>query len=366
MLHIKLLGNMKIWTEEGTVSGVSEKGLALLALLFMEDSHQCRRYMLMDALWPDSTEDAAKYNLRYNLWTLKKHIPSDASGESLLVITRDYCGINERYRYECDFDRVKNGNAEDCSGLEELEGFLQLFTGDFFGDCYLEGCSAFQEQIIRWRFSLENKKLVLLRKLIPLYYEEQDWNRCMELLDICEEMDPYDEEHARIRMDIYIKKGEYETAARYYRQFSQKLAIDIGVEPAEELKKMEGTVRSLRREKQEMLELYTVALEHVPGYWMNDILRALLETEGFCIERYLESEQVADLAALQYRLGQNPVNACLTRTVDAFMELMGAVCSEGRTVRVLLEKNSRPDSMSLDVMHLLQAKCRKTLEVIMK
>ena len=366
MLHIKLLGDMKLQTEEGPIPGISEKGLALLALLFMEDSHQCRRYMLMDALWPDSTEEAAKYNLRYNLWMLKKHIPVDAAGESLLVVTREYCGINERYEYVCDFDRVKNCKAEALNGQDVLEEYLHILVGDFFGDCYLEGCSSFQEQIIRWRFALENKRLILLRKLIPLYYEEQNWSRCMELLDICDEMDPYDEDHARIRMEIYMKNGEYEAAARYYRQFSQKLALDIGVEPDEELKKMAGTIRLLLKEQQGALELYTAALEHVPGYWMCDILRALLETEGFRIEAFLSADQIGDLTAIQYRLGEVPAAVSLTRTVDAFINLIGAVCSSGRPLRIQLEKNTRPDPMSLDVMHLLQAKYRKTLEVIIK
>lgn len=151
---------MKLWTDDGLVQGISEKGMALLAFLFMEDSHQCRRYMLMDALWPDSTEEAAKYNLRYNLWMLKKHIPADDAGESLLVVSKDYCGINERYMYTCDFDRVKNCHAEELADPEEIEEYLQLMAGDFFGDCYLEGCSSFQEQIIRWRFALDRKSVV--------------------------------------------------------------------------------------------------------------------------------------------------------------------------------------------------------------
>lgn len=139
MLHIKLLGDMKLWTDDGLVQGISEKGMALLAFLFMEDSHQCRRYMLMDALWPDSTEEAAKYNLRYNLWMLKKHIPADDAGESLLVVSKDYCGINERYMYTCDFDRVKNCHAEELADPEEIEEYLQLMAGDFLATAIWKG-----------------------------------------------------------------------------------------------------------------------------------------------------------------------------------------------------------------------------------
>ena len=78
------------------------------------------------------------------------------------------------------------------------------------------------------------------------------------------------------------------------------------------------------------------------------------------------ADQIGDLTAIQYRLGEVPAAVSLTRTVDAFINLIGAVCSSGRPLRIQLEKNTRPDPMSLDVMHLLQAKYRKTLEVIIK
>lgn len=367
MLHIKLLGEMELRTEqEGRISGISDKSMALLALLFLAENHQCRRNMLMDVLWPDSAEDAAKYNLRYNLWALKKAIPSDAAGENLLVVTRDYCGINERYAYTCDFCRVKDINAEEISGLEELEEYVKLLSGDLFGDCYLDECSAFQEQIILWRFALENKKLMVLRKLILVHFRMKNWQRCLELLEFCEEMDPYDEEHAKMRLTIYMEEGDFEAAARYYQQFAKQLTIDIGMEPSEELKQMAGKIRGQRKKPQKVLELYTSALEHVEGYWLADILRALLETEGFRAEDYLEEGQIRDLAAVQYRLGDCPGQVHMARIADAFMNLIGGICGTGQNLRIRLEKSGRPDPVSVDVLRLLQEKHRKTLEIIIK
>lgn len=367
MLHIKLLGEMELRTEQGgRISGISDKSMALLALLFLAENHQCRRNMLMDFLWPDSSEDAAKYNLRYNLWALKKAIPADEAGESLLVVTRDYCGINERYDYICDFCRVRDIHAEEIESPEELEECLKLLSGDLFGDCYLDGCSAFQEQIILWRFALENKKLTVLRKLIRVYYQMKNKPRCLELLEFCEEMDPYDEEHARMRLAIYMEDGNMEAAARYYQRFTKQLAIDIGAKPSAELKLLAEQICVPRKKPQEVLELYTTALEHVELYWLSDILRVLLEMEGFSVEDYLDEVQIRDLAAIQYRLGECTGPVHVTRIADAFMNLVGGICSTGQSLHIRLEKNRRPDPVSMDILRLLQEKYRKTLEITIK
>lgn len=73
MLEIKLLGELQLSLNgEDLTSSISSKCAALIALLMAHKNHRMSREELLGYLWPESSEDAAKYNLRYNLWQLKK------------------------------------------------------------------------------------------------------------------------------------------------------------------------------------------------------------------------------------------------------------------------------------------------------
>lgn len=87
MLNISFLGKFKIeYNEQDITDKIGVKTAALIALLILQEKREISREKVIAYLWPDSNEDAAKYNLRYNLWLLKKVIPIDDKGESFLKI----------------------------------------------------------------------------------------------------------------------------------------------------------------------------------------------------------------------------------------------------------------------------------------
>ena len=61
---------------------ISSKAAAIIALVLMRETRQMRRSDIISYLWSESSDDAAKYNLRFNLWQIKKALVQ-ADGESL-------------------------------------------------------------------------------------------------------------------------------------------------------------------------------------------------------------------------------------------------------------------------------------------
>ena len=57
-------------------------------------------------LWPDSAASAAKYNLRYTLWKIKKSTDTGEGGRSLIKLDREYCCIDRAYDYICDLQTI--------------------------------------------------------------------------------------------------------------------------------------------------------------------------------------------------------------------------------------------------------------------
>ena len=154
MLKLKFLGQLKMeYDGKDLTSQVSGKSMALLAILLVERNHQASRRKLISYLWPDSDQEAGRYNLRYNLWQMKKLIPQELSGEHFLIITKDTCRINERFAYTSDLGRILSAQVEHTDDPSELESLYSLFTGDFFGEQTFHGCDEFEEMVVR-RYAL--------------------------------------------------------------------------------------------------------------------------------------------------------------------------------------------------------------------
>ena len=90
--------------------------------------------------------------------------------------------------------------------MARLEKLTGLFRGDFFEDWYFAGCAELDEMIILLRYNLENRKLRLFRKLARLYFDSGRSEKCLKALDVCDELDPYDERHARIRLELLMEE----------------------------------------------------------------------------------------------------------------------------------------------------------------
>ena len=109
MLNISFLGKSKFeYDGKGLEDQLGNKAVALICLLILNDKRYLSREKIVGYLWPDSNIEAAKYNLRYNLWLIKKNICEDANGNLFLRVDNDCCCINKKYEFECDILDIVN------------------------------------------------------------------------------------------------------------------------------------------------------------------------------------------------------------------------------------------------------------------
>ncbi|MFA7661530.1 MAG: hypothetical protein WCX59_01815 [Anaerovoracaceae bacterium] len=80
MLSINMLGEVNItYKGEKIVDSLSNKTVAMICLLVLNRDKNVSKEKIASYFWPDSNEEAARYNVRYNLWTIGKLIPKDAA-----------------------------------------------------------------------------------------------------------------------------------------------------------------------------------------------------------------------------------------------------------------------------------------------
>ncbi|HYF65246.1 MAG TPA: hypothetical protein VD886_20630, partial [Herpetosiphonaceae bacterium] len=87
MIAVQLLGSPRI-TRDGAPLTVSAKAVALVGYLAASRAAQSRDHILA-TLWPESSDEAARKNLRNTLWSIRRE-----AGGDLLVTAEDRLLLN--------------------------------------------------------------------------------------------------------------------------------------------------------------------------------------------------------------------------------------------------------------------------------
>lgn len=309
MLNIQLLGKTALyWNGTLMETPLVGKNLPLLYLLLQCESHFLTRDKLACYLWPDSAEDAAKYNLRYNLWQIKKILPSYGD-EHLVIAWRDGCVLNNRYPWQCDLAVIKALQVESCNN-QELLTYSQLFSGEVMDGWYLKNCAEFNDLLLLDRMICRRKQVDLLYTLAKRYQEEGCMQLCLDTLHKVSAVEPDNEDVAQAIMEAYVELGNRIEAIRFYKQFEGTLWNDLNITPNEKLRLLYNRLRTgestcqARFPKENSKDVLVIARgnSQIRGWLLAEILTGLLETIDEDIIFGLEPLYLQDLCYISARL----------------------------------------------------------------
>ena len=314
MLDIKFLGKVKIEYDGIDITDkFGAKTKALLSLLILNKDKSLNREKIISYLWPDSSEDSGRFNLRFNLWQLRNIIGLDENGNKFLHTGRSHCSINTNYRYNCDIIDIKTFNLKENVTIKKLEELRKKFNGEFFEGFYFKNCNDFNESIILERSYFEEQKIKILLKLVSLYEIENNYEKCNEILKELISIEPYDEEIALRILEIYEKNGKRSSAILFYEDFKKKSMTFLGIQPSEELEKKYLEIKSKDISKEKIdnknkptfknkneLLLETHCVGEIEYYWTNNFLDKILENIN--ISNYLNEKEIKDLGYININL----------------------------------------------------------------
>ncbi len=388
MLNICFLGKLKFeWDGASIEEQLGAKAFALICLLILNKNRYLSREKIIGYLWPDSNEEAARYNLRYNLWLIKKNIGTDEKGRRFLSIDKECCGINKEFDFTCDILNIMKFKPGKDDSIESILQLKQLFRGDFLEGCYFNKCDEFNELIIFERINFEQRKVKILKRLVELYEKEKSYEVCLETINEILEIEPYDEEMVCKILDIYIKCGKRAAAVTYYNQFSNQLAGNLGIAPSDRLRNKYNEIRlnlvDVKNEKECLecskncgarpnacqkqernsgeLKLVTSGIKNVDFFWMAEVTGKLIsnmdspqilqlnKAERFsllCIQ-----PSMADFEGFEREIetSQNARDVCI---VNAFFKLLRIACKTHQITILILESEELDESSAGVVRHL--------------
>ena len=310
MLNIHLLGKITLeWNGQPLGGQLADKSIALLYLLIQSEAHFLTRDKLSCYLWPDSAPDAARYNLRYHVWLLKKYLPA-WEGRTLILSEKDGCRLNQEYPWWSDLTVIREIRPEQ-SDIDQLLRICGLFSGEVMEGWYLKNCNEFNELILLDRMMCERKQITVLQALSEYWKRTGENQRCLEVLQKIAFIEPNNEDAALEMMEAYLRMGERVRAIRYYKQFETTLLRELGITPNERLQSLYGRIKDggLPPEpiRQQPASNCTILLrgQCMPGiryFLLADLLTEILQKVGSHILTQLDEHYIRDLIPIHTNL----------------------------------------------------------------
>ncbi len=246
VLKIDIYGDIRIqFNDEDITQALSKKSIGMIAYLLCTPSMQASKNTLKDLFWIDAGEKAA-YNLRFNLWNIKKYIP-EVDGENFIITSGSNCRINPKYPFEKnDIERFENIHDEIKS--EDLEEIVVNSSRLVFMEhFYLKDCDDFNDWLVLERNDRERKVIATLAKVEELLEEKGDFKNALIILEKMIFLSPFEDDFHIKLIKIHEKLGNYGEAARDYKKYSDWLRKELGVAPSKILRE---TYMSIARKGQ--------------------------------------------------------------------------------------------------------------------
>lgn len=214
---------------------LSQKSLAIICLLLSAPDMKMRKSKISSLLWMDSDIVAAKSNLRFNVWSIKKIVGQDAQGEDLIVSEREFVRMNKDYRFQSDILAIKAFEKSRAYDAEQLIGLRKSFQGEYLEGFYLSGCDEFADIILIERMSCQNIHKDILNAMYNLYLNSGNIQSCIQIMQEALLIDPFNESFAYRIIEHLITLHQLTQAIGFYKDFAVRLRKNLNVAPSGDL-----------------------------------------------------------------------------------------------------------------------------------
>lgn len=254
------LGSYNVCVNGEPVTGFrSNKARALLAYLAVESDRPHLRTRLAALLWPDSTDENARANLRHALSNLGKLLERGTDKRCLLIITRTSAQFN-RAR-DCHLDVADLESALPPPGMEptllssaqmvQMHSAVAGYRGQFLEGFSLEQCNEFEIWRQQTQARLHRAVQQVIRCLIECDKAQGKSAQALHNARHWLALEPTAEEAHRQVMKLLYCNGERSAALAQFEACRHILAMELNVPPSpetvtlyESIKRCHGLMRA--------------------------------------------------------------------------------------------------------------------------
>jgi WD40 repeat protein/class 3 adenylate cyclase len=225
MLQIRLLGQFDVRLDGKRIVISSRAGQSLLAYLAMTAGTPHRREKLAGTLWPDSSEENARKNLRQELWRIRKAIPTQSLPEAddYLIADEFTLTFSRDADYWLDVSILESSDPD----IQSLTAGLSVYQGELLPGFYEDWVVLERERL---QTLFESKMEQLVEKLV----ESERWTAVQEQCERWLALGFVSEPAYRALMLSYNARGDMAKVSSIYQRCVEDLQDHFGVEPSAE------------------------------------------------------------------------------------------------------------------------------------
>ncbi len=226
MLEVSLLGQFDVRKDGVSILIPSRPAQSLLAYLLLTAGIAHRREKLAGLLWPDSSEDNARSNLRQALWRARKALNDNSSPELTYLFSDQFSvEFNPNSNYWLDVSILER-QARATTATDQLMDLLTLYRGELLPGFYDDWVMLERERL-QAVFERE------VERLLEQLKNEQRWTEMLEWGEHWIAYGQKPEPAYRALMNAYGALGNRSKVAYTFDRCVKELRDDLGVEPSE-------------------------------------------------------------------------------------------------------------------------------------
>ena len=188
-------GHMDLVINDQSILGeLSTKAIVLLCYLASHKGKVLSREKLASLFWDSGNMETARYNLRYNLWTLRKALRVKDSEKEIIISQKESCSFivsKEIYVDVFHFEDFTEAihEKDDYLSISYLEQAKEIYRGEFLEGCYIKNCPELNDWIFYERERLQRKYFEVLYQLIYYYKKVSQYLKAIDILEKMLKMD---------------------------------------------------------------------------------------------------------------------------------------------------------------------------------
>jgi DNA-binding SARP family transcriptional activator len=250
---LRLLGPFSFEPDvKSRVSFRSDKVRALLAYLAAEPGRPWSRSALAGLLWPDSSEDVARGNLRNALSNLRLVLNDARAVPPYLVLAPTEVRVDVAADHWVDVAALRDlgepaagatHDSDDLTSVAPLERAMALIRGEF-----LEGFPVDSGPFADWMATMRDRSRSLMvrtaRTLALAYARQGDPIAAEAATRRWLAFEPWDESAHRHLMRVLAHQGQRTAALAQHEACRRVLAEELGIEPAAETAQLAAAIQA--------------------------------------------------------------------------------------------------------------------------